>query len=305
MKSKIKRDGNQRQHCQQRGVHPLAVLDDDAFEQVGDVLAAVGRRLEEVEDLLPLDDRDRIALLVEELDDAVLVNAIGFVFELADQTERVRRCRPSFERADSFNHSFDAVADNVGEAERVIAHVRDFVQADDGGRRVDRIHHVVERAGERVNVFPVQRRDEGAVEPIDDATRAAVACVLDFLDWRRPVPYPAGCSPPSSSAAANPSVFQAPGQRILEEPPLSGKDIESDHVTSAKRRIVTDPLHGCYIPRAVPLRISGVVAAIAVRICASSRYWRAGMRPTTRSPTVAPPNGSGAISSVVPCNSAR
>ena len=38
-----------------------AVLDDDAFEHVGDVLAAVGGVLEEVEDLLPLDDRDRVA----------------------------------------------------------------------------------------------------------------------------------------------------------------------------------------------------------------------------------------------------
>ena len=43
-----------------------AVLDDDAFDDVGDVLAAIGGLLEEIERLLPLDDDDRIGLLVEE-----------------------------------------------------------------------------------------------------------------------------------------------------------------------------------------------------------------------------------------------
>ncbi len=66
-------DCNQRQDGEERGVHPSAVLDDDAFEQVGDVLAPVGGGLEEVEDLLPLDDGDRVALRVEQLDDRVLV----------------------------------------------------------------------------------------------------------------------------------------------------------------------------------------------------------------------------------------
>ncbi len=62
----------------------LAVLDDDAFEQIGDVLASIGCRFEEVQDLFPLDDDDRIALLVEERDDRVLVHAVGFALELID-----------------------------------------------------------------------------------------------------------------------------------------------------------------------------------------------------------------------------
>src|SRR5574342_5988 len=37
----------------------LGVLDDDALEHVGDVLASVGGFLEDVEDLLPLHDRNR------------------------------------------------------------------------------------------------------------------------------------------------------------------------------------------------------------------------------------------------------
>ena len=71
----------------------LAVLDDDAFEDVGDVLAAVGGVLEEVEHLLPLHHDDRIALLVEQLADRLLVDAVGFVLEPVD-LDRVRRRRP-------------------------------------------------------------------------------------------------------------------------------------------------------------------------------------------------------------------
>ena len=61
-----------------------AVLDDHAFEEVADVFAPVSGGLEEVEDLLPLDDSDRVAFLVEERDDGVLVHAVGFTFELID-----------------------------------------------------------------------------------------------------------------------------------------------------------------------------------------------------------------------------
>ena len=45
----------------------LPVLHDDAFEHVGDVFAAVGGFLEQVEDLFPLHDGDGVALLPEEV----------------------------------------------------------------------------------------------------------------------------------------------------------------------------------------------------------------------------------------------
>ena len=48
------------------------MFDDDPFEQIRDVLASIGRRLEEVEDLFPLDNHNRIPLLVEEGDDGIL-----------------------------------------------------------------------------------------------------------------------------------------------------------------------------------------------------------------------------------------
>jgi hypothetical protein len=57
------------------------VLHDDTIEHVGNVLAEVGRILEKIQDLLPLDDRDRVALLLEQPPDGGLVRPVGFVLE--------------------------------------------------------------------------------------------------------------------------------------------------------------------------------------------------------------------------------
>ena len=60
------------------------MLDDDAFEHVGDVLAAIGGLFEEVEDLLPLDDDDGVALFLEERLHGRLVRAVRLVLEAVD-----------------------------------------------------------------------------------------------------------------------------------------------------------------------------------------------------------------------------
>ena len=67
-----------------QSIGALSVLDHDALEHVRHVFAAIGGVFEEVERLLPLHDDDRIALLVEQLADRLLVDAIGFVLEPVD-----------------------------------------------------------------------------------------------------------------------------------------------------------------------------------------------------------------------------
>src|SRR5207253_3044915 len=66
------------------------------------------------------------------------------------------------------------------------------IQPDQRRRRVDGVHDVVERARQRVDVFAIERRDEGPVQPLDDLVGDEVALVLDFLDLlglvpRRPI----------------------------------------------------------------------------------------------------------------------
>src|SRR5712691_2472246 len=61
-----------------------AVLHDNIFEKIGHVLAAIGRALQKVEDLLPLDHGDRIALLFEQLSHRPLMRAVSLVLQAID-----------------------------------------------------------------------------------------------------------------------------------------------------------------------------------------------------------------------------
>src|SRR4051812_4162341 len=60
------------------------VLHDDAFEHVGDVLAAVRGLFEKIEDLLPLDHRDGVLLVAEQRLHRGLMGAIRLVLEPVD-----------------------------------------------------------------------------------------------------------------------------------------------------------------------------------------------------------------------------
>ena len=62
----------------------LSVLDDDAFEDVGAVLAAVGGFFEQVEHFLPLDDGDGVLLFFEQPAQRFVVDVVGGVLEPVD-----------------------------------------------------------------------------------------------------------------------------------------------------------------------------------------------------------------------------
>src|SRR2546421_3048739 len=76
------------------------VLHDDPLEDVGDVLAAVGGLFEEVQDLLPLDDLDRVLLFREEGADGRLKGAVRLVLEAVDLDRPLRDAFAAFERLD-------------------------------------------------------------------------------------------------------------------------------------------------------------------------------------------------------------
>src|SRR5258705_12280567 len=57
------------------------VLDDDALEDVGDVLAAIGGLFEEVQDLLPFHDDDGVLFILEQRRHGGLMGAVRLVLE--------------------------------------------------------------------------------------------------------------------------------------------------------------------------------------------------------------------------------
>ena len=150
---------------------------------VGDVLAPVGRFFEEVEDLLPLDDGDGVLLFPKsDCTAAWCARSASFSSRLISTAHSATPLRP-LERLRRRSTTCSAdVADEMRELARAGPHAVDVIEPHDGGRRVDRVHHVVERPREGVDVFAIERRHERAVQALDEFVRQEVALVLDFLD---------------------------------------------------------------------------------------------------------------------------
>ena len=57
-----------------------------------------------------------------------------------------------------------------------------FVESDESGCRVYGVHHVVERRGELMDVFTINRCHKRAIQPLNDFVSQEIAFVLDFHD---------------------------------------------------------------------------------------------------------------------------
>jgi hypothetical protein len=164
------------------------VLHDYAFDQVGDVLAVVGDDLEDVEDLLPLHDGEGVAFRVEQVLNGGLISPVRLVLDAID-LDGVRVHGPllgqgvqgRMQRVGRRRHRSRQLA-------RGRTHPIDPVEPDDRGDVIDRVHDVVERRGQRVQIFPIERRDKRPVQPLDRVVRERVAAMLGVLDFVRDRP---------------------------------------------------------------------------------------------------------------------
>jgi hypothetical protein len=170
-----------------------AVLQDDGFDRVGDVLAAVGRRLEVLEDVLPLDDEDGVQPALEKRGQRVLLDAVAFVLlgvHLDTGLQEGLGRRPLVERAQEGHRLLDdarRLDQHAREGDGVRHRLLDLVERHAGRRRVHEVQNVVQPAGQLVDILAVDRRDEGLVHPFDHLVRELVARVLDLLDLLRAV----------------------------------------------------------------------------------------------------------------------
>ena len=198
-------------------------------------------------------------LVVEQPADRLLVHAVGFVLEPVDLdgVRDERPCAARARRAPAAPARCDAVM-MLRQLARAEAHRVEPVEPDQRRRRVDRVHHVVERARQGVDVLAIERRDERAVEPLDDLVGQEVALVLDFLDLVGLVPDRAAPARASPRAAARRAAARrrAPGSRCRtslraesdETPtrphaswPAASKAVDCSRSVYT---VVTWPLHG-------------------------------------------------------------
>ena len=74
----------------------------------------------------------------------------------------------------------------------IFGQVTDLVQGGEVDRRVDEVDHVVQAPGEPVDVLPVERGDERAVELLEDGVGDVVGGVLDLVHPLRQLVVPLG-----------------------------------------------------------------------------------------------------------------
>ena len=72
--------------------------------------------------------------------------------------------------------------DRLGQEDGALGRVTGVEHLHLAGAAVHQVHHVVEARGQHVDVFAVERRDEGAVQPGHHLVRDDVGLVLQPLD---------------------------------------------------------------------------------------------------------------------------
>src|SRR3989442_1598415 len=113
------------------------ILEDDALDQVGHVLAAVGHRLQQLVDGLELDDFAHIGLFAEQLAHGRAHHAVGVRFEAVDFLAGLHR-RVHHRWIGDARQQLDRIAQPLAAAHAQVGQARDLIR---------HVAHVVQRHG--------------------------------------------------------------------------------------------------------------------------------------------------------------
>src|SRR3954454_15209688 len=160
----------------------LGVLQDDALDDVGDVLDVVHGLLDRFDDVLPLQHVERFELAREEVRHDAAVHAIPFALEPSDGFElRLHVAQPRQLR-DQGDVRLRRLHQDVGQVTDLGKGLDHPVQHEEVGGGLHLVDHVVELLGERVDVLAVEGRDEALVEAEQDRAGDLVAARLAVVD---------------------------------------------------------------------------------------------------------------------------
>jgi hypothetical protein len=164
---------------------PSCVLHHYAFDDVGHVLTRVRRHLDHLEYFLPLDDRNRIGVLPQELRDSVHELAVRFVLKSVDLHAPFQNGLGMLEVA----QALDRLAHLVGAGQQGDRHVRqldrrltNFIDVDDARSPLDHVHDIIHLRDQAMNVIPVEGGDEDPVKTGNRVVGDLVAGAFHFLD---------------------------------------------------------------------------------------------------------------------------
>src|SRR5829696_2667355 len=158
------------------------MLDDDGLDRVGDMLEGVEGLLELLDDVLPDEHVAGRVLGVEvvEVGPGPAVQLVALVLQLVEvyQVGAQRLLLEPAQVAQAVGGRPGRPVDQAGLLDHRVQRLRHLVEDQHVGRLLDGVEHVVEVAGQGVDVLPVERGDEGGVEAGVDGVGEPVALVL-------------------------------------------------------------------------------------------------------------------------------
>src|SRR4029450_10873240 len=163
----------------------LGVLEPDAFDQIGDIFAAIEGVFEEFVNLLPLDDVDRVRALLEEPRHALPENGIPLVFEPIDfhaDLQHVYRILQPTQAAHGLLDLLNCLEEHRPELVRFRRHVLDVIHDDalDGG--IDKIKDIIHAGDELMDLVTIERGNKGLMEGFEGVVRNLITGMLDVFD---------------------------------------------------------------------------------------------------------------------------
>src|SRR6187402_3092667 len=164
------------------------ILEDDALDQIGHVLAAIGDRLEQLVDRLQLDHLAHVLLLAEEARHRRAHHPIGVGFELVDLLAGLERrlgdrvIADPGEQRDGVLDPLAAARAHVAQTQDVLVHRLHVVERHRLAGVLEQVEHVVHGVDQAVDLLPVDRRDEGLVQQAVDLGGDPVGLALGGAD---------------------------------------------------------------------------------------------------------------------------
>src|ERR1017187_2751880 len=163
-------------------VWPSGILDGDRLEDVGHVLTAVERILEQRQEFLQLDHLEGVGLPGEQLTDGASRCSVAEVLEPVHLDAVLFDALEALEVADPLLQLENRAADQSDHLLGCRGNAFDLVEGDRVPNLLDVVEDIVQSRGQRIDVLAIERRHERAVQRSHQLVCDVVAGVLQVLD---------------------------------------------------------------------------------------------------------------------------
>src|SRR5215472_14806264 len=157
------------------------VLQDDAFNHVGNVFTFVHCGFHHFENLFPLDDLHRVFFFFEQLGDQRATKPVAFVLQSVDFDDVLKRFIGRPHGVNGAGKFRGGGGKNLGKLQGAGSHVVDAIKNEAAGGGVNQVDDVIHGAAKLVHILAIERCNEGLVKLAENLVGNLVALVLNGL----------------------------------------------------------------------------------------------------------------------------